>query len=221
MKLTEFKTRTEASAAAADFLAEHLRLRLAVADLMKTEPAPPGRVAFMVSGGSTPQECLAILAGKPLPWGRISVMPTDERCVPEDHEASNAGMIRRQLGQGPARGARLVPMSEAAQRPIPGQLCCCLIGMGEDGHFASIFPDNPALESLLALGGGPQVVKVKTAASPYARETANLALILQSAALLLLAFGETKKSVLLQPGQTPIAALLSQRSSKLHVYWAP
>jgi 6-phosphogluconolactonase len=68
-----------------------------------------GSVAITVPGGATPFPILAELGTRTLDWQRIAVWPSDERCVMEDHPASNLGRIRAVLGQ---TGARIIPLSE-------------------------------------------------------------------------------------------------------------
>jgi len=109
--------------------------------------APPGeKVAVCLPGGSTPVPILEALAGSPLDWRRFAVWPGDDRVVPADHPASNVGMLATMLG---IVGAEIVPLAEGAQPP---RFALTWLGMGEDGHVASLFPNtDPAPDDPLPI----------------------------------------------------------------------
>jgi 6-phosphogluconolactonase len=118
-----------------------------------------GRASAALPGGSTPGPFLMALAKQDLPWKVITLMPTDERLVPADHPRSNERMMRTCLAPALANGARW--LSFAPDGPIAGAethaagiaralephlpLSVMVSGMGDDGHVASLFPDDERL----------------------------------------------------------------------------
>lgn len=180
----------------ARWLAERIAAALAATD---------GEVAISVPGGSTPFPILAELARAPLDWGRVAVWPGDDRIVPEDHPASNAGRIRALLE--PA-GARIVPLVEGAEPP---HFALVWLGMGEDGHVASLFPntdprtDDPA--RLRRLTPDPLPPE-----APFDRLSLTLPALLASDELLFVIRGAAKRALFEQAAaggnDLPVARLL-------------
>jgi len=95
-----------------------------------------GIVAITVPGGSTPFPILAELARRDLDWARLEFWPGDDRCVSADHDASNYGRLAKALE---GTGARVVPLEEASEPP---HFALAWLGMGGDGHIASLFPNT-------------------------------------------------------------------------------
>jgi 6-phosphogluconolactonase len=113
-------------------IAEWIENRLQVA----LQAANGADIAISVPGGSTPFPILAQLASRPLDWHRIAVWPGDDRIVPEDNPASNVGRIRALLEPV---GAQVVALNEQA---VPPHFALVWLGMGGDGHIASLFPNT-------------------------------------------------------------------------------
>ena len=224
----QFDTRAEASRAAAEHIADRLNHRLAA----------QGKASLVVSGGTTPVECFMALSGMPLDWANVHVVPSDKRWVPPDHEDSNEQLVRDTLLTGEAGAASLLSLySPSADinehcahlneelRRIPFPFAVSLLGMGEDGHFASLFPDAANLENGLEVDSQTLCLTVRTAASEHERVSLTLAALSRSDEIILLIFGDTKLAVLEQARQKenglPVSRLLRQKRAPVNVFWAP
>jgi 6-phosphogluconolactonase len=178
------------------------------------------------------------MAHKELDWHRIHVLLSDERWVPADHPDSNEKMLRDALEKSRAYYAEIVSMFDASSslaercaeldkefEHLPLPFTSVLLGMGADGHFASLFPDAADLQAAVDLESSRAFVPVDTANSPHRRISMTLAALLRSDEVLLLISGEEKRAVLEQaaePGsELPIAHLLKQRRTPVDVFWAP
>lgn len=208
-----FDSRAQASIQTAELLGAALQVQL--------EDHPTAILA--VSGGSTPQACMQHLSQMPLPWHRVLVTLTDERCVPAQHPDSNERMLRQHLFTHHAAKAQFIPVQEVAlQKQAPGQLTAVLLGMGADGHFASLFPDATNLQEGLDLDNSQATINVSTAASPHPRTSMTLARLMNSNHLLLLAFGNDKRTILETPTGYPVGQLLhtKPRHPSMQILWA-
>ena len=110
-------------------------------------------------------------------------------------------------------------------RFVPFPFACALLGMGEDGHFASLFPDAENLEEGLDLESSTLCLPVETKASPHARISLTLAALSRSDEIVLLIFGEEKRKVYEKAkagnARYPVTRLLRQKRAPVNVYWAP
>jgi 6-phosphogluconolactonase len=127
----------------------------AAADI--AEALRKGARTLVLAGGTTPQRCYEILSRMDVAWGRVSVLFGDERCVPPDHPDSNYRMAREAMLDrvapatvhrmpaelGPDEGAKLYARVVEALTPLD----VVVLGVGEDGHTASLFPGHPALKA--------------------------------------------------------------------------
>lgn len=146
-----------------------------------------GAGAITLPGGSTPFPILAAaIESGAINWADWEVWPNDDRIVAEDHEASNTGKLRKLLE--PA-GARIAVLSEDS---VPPHFALTWLGMGPDGHIASLFPNtDPAIDD-------PQMVRRLTpdplpAHAPFDRITLTLPALLDTAAVLVTLGGAADK----------------------------
>jgi 6-phosphogluconolactonase len=128
-----------------------------------------GARSLVLAGGSTPARAYELLAGMDLPWGRVTVLFGDERCVPPRHPDSNYLMVRRTLlDRVDPGGVERIPAELGAETaasmygPVVralGPLDMVLLGMGPDGHTASLFPGHPEVAAegeAVAVHGAPK-----------------------------------------------------------------
>ncbi|MEQ1497246.1 MAG: 6-phosphogluconolactonase [Novosphingobium sp.] len=182
----------------ADWLARHLAAKL---------DANPDGIAITIPGGSTPFPILARLTARSgVDWSRITVWPGDDRIVAEDHPASNVGRIRRALEP---LGATVVALSEAARPP---RFALCWLGMGSDGHIASLFPntDPQAADPLPVRRLVPDPLPPE---APFDRLSLTIPALLDSDAIVFVIRGEDKVALfdaaLRGKHDLPVARLLA------------
>ncbi len=148
----------------------------------------PGPIAITVPGGQTPFPILRLLAKAQLDWARIAVWPGDERMVPEGDPASNLGRITEALA---GTGARIEPLAEDSSPP---HFALTWLGMGGDGHIASLFPssDPRADDPLLVRRILPDPLPPE---APYERLSLTIPALLDSDAVLFVIRGADKRAL--------------------------
>lgn len=198
--------------------------------------AGAGKASFVATGGHTPIQAYDLLHAKPLDWSRVAITLSDERWVPPDEPESNEGMLRQHLLKGPAAAARFTPLwtraphpEAAAQHAEPAirallPFDVVLLGMGEDGHLASLFPGSPALAEGLDLESDRVCIGVPEGAPAPDRPRISLTLkaLLDSRLIVVLIAGDSKKRTLeaaLGGADVPIRAVLDQRRTPVRILW--
>jgi 6-phosphogluconolactonase len=215
-------------------LAGELRVNLQAAIEMR------GAVSFAVSGGRTPAALFTQLANEVLPWNKVWVTLVDERWVEVSDEASNERMVRNNLLQSQAAAAQFIGLKNAAATPDEGSESCwrslskvprpfdiVLLGMGDDGHTASLFPNGPELSQALSADTAAACVATEAPVAPQARISLNVSALLDSRRIVVLIQGETKWAVYqraraIGPAEEmPIRAVLQQQVVPVEVFWSP
>ncbi|WP_447957668.1 6-phosphogluconolactonase [Vreelandella sp. EE7] len=211
------------------------QLAEAVFQALESDLAQQEKVLLVVSGGSTPVPFFKALAAKPLPWQRVQVTLADERWVDAQSSDSNAKLVRENLLVGEAANADFIPLTASAETPEQGvedvarrtealawPASVVILGMGSDGHTASLFPDSPELG--LALATDEALLAVRTPSQPQPRITFSANRLHQARRHFLHITGEDKRAVLGRAlggddvRTLPIRAFLS---CPLAIYWAP
>jgi 6-phosphogluconolactonase len=226
--------RFESAHAATSALAEQIVVALRMGIALR------GRASMALAGGKTPVPLFRTLSEAELDWAQVGITLTDERWVSEQHPGSNGALVRKELLTGRAGAARFLPLHDGSAsaagataniweslRPLARPIDVVLLGMGEDGHFASLFPGEPGLPAALDIAAAPACVAMRAPVEPRERISLNLAALLQARRVFLLVTGEAKRELLLaaaqrEPGATwPVTTLLAQRHPEPEVYWAP
>jgi 6-phosphogluconolactonase len=195
------------------------------------------RASLVLSGGNTPVPLFHALREKALDWSRVDLSLADERWVDETDVRSNAALLRQHLLQGPiadARFASLKQPGESAGAALPAiervldsltwPPDVLVLGMGNDGHTASLFPDAPEWPAALE-ESSVRVLVMHPASQPLTRVTLSPSLLASARFTVLLIQGEDKLQTLARACREPQAVLdmpvrLFLRAG-LHIYWCP
>lgn len=199
-----------------------------------------GRASLLLPGGRTPVAVFHALRNLDLPWDSVYISLTDERRCPEDCSDSNARLVRDELLKGKAAAAHFYPLHRegvderadeaicsAALGMLPRPFDTVMLGMGADGHIASLFPHTKGLERLLNPQTEARCAATTAPTPPQARITLTLPTLLQSRWIGLHISGQEKWDTLRQsiasanPLEYPVFALLQQQQVPVHVYWSP
>ena len=206
------------------------------------ESAVDARNASLIAlpGGDSVQPIFQALAAKKLPWKQLTIIPTDERLVPMDDERSNVRGIAKTFLPN---GARVIPIAadiadyklagnsaDARLRDLPWPPDLVWLGMGEDGHTASLFA-GPDLQNALDAPKARRAVGVMPDPlpedAPVARVTLTRSAILSARTILITITGDRQRELLegaIEDGQSsklPIGRLLAEVDQPIDIHWAP
>ncbi len=222
---------------------ETLALALAgdVAAELRAALATRGQASLALSGGNTPRRFLQWLSEQELDWSSVHVTLVDERWVPAEHERSNARLLREHLFRNCAATARFLPLYREYDRPdtalpeleqalarLPQPFDAAVLGMGNDGHTASFFPDGDHLAEALDPATSAHLLPMTAPGAGEPRITLTLPVLLAARRLYLHIEGQDKQATLQRAlsgeeggADYPIRNLLLSVHAPLPVYACP
>ena len=218
----------------AEALAENISL------LLQNAVNTKKNAVLVVSGGSTPKPLFVRLAQKEIPWNFITITLADERWVDPEHPDSNENLVRSYLLQDRAKSANFMALkndmltASAGEKKtdrrlagLPSPFDVVVLGMGKDGHTASLFPDAPQLYQALDPENTAKCLAVDPPNTAHQRITMTLSALLAAERIFLHITGEEKMNVLhkaLNGGpvkKMPIRSILLQKRTPVQIFWAP
>lgn len=198
------------------------------------------KASLAVSGGPTPVELFQILSQAQIAWNQVYITLVDERWVDKHHEDSNERLIHTHLLQNKAKEAHFISLKTIAENPydgvdeiqtrlqqsLPLPIDALVLGMGDDGHTASLFPHAENLYKGIDMQSDRLVIDMKPLTAPHDRISLTLPVILNSRHLYLQLNGKKQQQVLEQAlagkniNDMPIRAVLHQQKLPLQIYLA-
>lgn len=197
-----------------------------------------GRAVLAATGGRSPTPIYDRLSRAALDWTRVVVTLSDDRFVPDDSPDSNARLVNSHLRVGRAARSIFIPLyspeasPEAAASKAEPLVRAVLpfdlvhLGMGEDGHVASLIPGASVLDQAMDPSCRQMVMGVPepVGSPPVARITLTLPALLQAQAILITVAGEAKREILRAAAagaDFPVGAVLQQSAAPVRIIWSP
>jgi 6-phosphogluconolactonase len=221
-----------------DSLAREFAARIAAT--LRAAIEARGLASLVVSGGKSPLKLFEHLRVQPLDWSHVCIALADERWVEPADPASNERLLRDALLTGPAAAARFLGLKNAAPTPdlgavaawetfarVPRPFDLVVLGMGDDGHTASLFPGSPNLQRALNPAAAAGCVGMCSPTPPQQRLSLNLSALLDSRSIALLITGDAKWQTYVAASASgpvedmPVRAILRQRHVPVEVIWSP
>ena len=196
-----------------------------------------GFATLLVSGGSTPIQLFQELSAINIDWPKVNVIPADDRFLPNEHPDQNGTLIRKHLLINKASSANFIPLiidatdAELNLKTVINSIkkniqpfTVVILGMGTDGHTASLFPCSKELEYGLDLNTNDDLIITNPTTAPYQRISFTRRALLNTENLYLHCYGDEKKQLLdaldLNSEKTyPIKAFIAQKNIKLELFW--
>ena len=180
-----------------------------------------GQASLVVSGGTSPISIYEELSKADISWSKVFLTLVDDRLVEPNHEDSNQNLLYKHLIKNKAKVIKFFPLDDKVRfnKDFKKPFDITLLGMGEDGHFASLFPNMINLPEAFSLKAKPKVLKTDALGSPlHPRITMNLSMIMESSFIILLVKGKLKQDVLYKANMNsdyPIHYLIKNRNKKI------
>ncbi len=218
-------------------LCRNLSQRICTA--LQKATAAPGKASLVVSGGRTPVPLFAALSKISMEWDRVFITLADERWVEVSDRDSNEASVREHLLRNQAKDAHFHGLKNSHASAVEGEKECeeglrllpvpfdiVILGMGSDGHTASLFPGAARLSDALDTDSGRLCMAMTPVTAPHDRMTLTLPALLDSRQIYLHLSGKEKRDVYERAlggdsvEEMPIRAVLDQDTVSVGVYWA-
>jgi 6-phosphogluconolactonase len=203
---------------------ENIAFKIAksIASTLEESVLKKGYATFVVSGGNSPLEIFSHLNQMPIPWSKITIILGDDRMLDSGNSDSNDKLIRENLIINKAESAKYLSLIDPLVTPskINFPFDISLLGMGLDGHFASLFPELLANLSLFKADAPHEIYLSENALGhpSHKRISMNLSKLLNSDRCILLVSSESKRAVLDQAigdSRLPVHHLINQNKVKI------
>ena len=179
--------------------------------------------SIAVPGGTSPIKIFNELSKQKLDWSKVQITLVDDRLVDPDNDHSNQKLINDYLLKNEAKKSKFIPLNKNLNKGenFKFPLDVCLLGIGNDGHFASLFPNMINNTNMLDPKSKSSINEVKANGNPFVpRISMNLPLILSSNLIILLIKGKLKQEVLREAYNNkniPLYYLLKHRINNFHI----
>lgn len=206
-----------------------LKISTCISDAIKKY----GDARFLLSGGSTPMNLYSLLSEETIEWEKVKIGLVDERFVPKENLFNNETQIKNNLLKNSAKFATIFGMVYNYENEILNlkmvnqqyktffeRIDFTILGMGEDGHTASLFPGDKESEELMNTSN-IGIFSTKSPSFPYNRITCSKELIAKSNYIALFISGETKFNVLKNSKETQVPISYFVKNSKnMEIYYS-